>query len=122
MQKPLVQASVALQHGVLVEQLWLVSAHTAVDALQVPLVAPAGMEQEVPTQQSASTVQLASTAWQELPPVVPVPPVPAQSAHVPLVAPLGMVQVPLQQSVPAAQVPPVSLQVVLGFVPVTRQA
>ena len=118
MQTPFVHVSVALQHRVLVEQVWFVSAHTKVGGVHVPLVAPAGMEQEVPAQQSASTVQVAPAAWQELPPVVP--PGPVQSPHLPLVAPLAMLQVPLQQSVPAAQVPPVSLQV--GLAPAGRQA
>ena len=69
MQTPFVHVSVALQHGVLVEQVWFVSAHTKVGAVHVPLVAPAGMEQEVPAQQSGSTVHVAPAAWQELPPV-----------------------------------------------------
>ena len=73
MQTPFVHVSAVLQHGVLVEQVWFVSAHTKVGAV-----------------------------------------------HVPLVAPLAMLQVPLQQSVPAAQVPPVSLQV--GLAPAGRQA
>ena len=120
MQTPFVHVSDALQHGVPVEQVWFVSAHTMVAEVHVPLVAPAGMEQEVPAQQSASTVQVAPAAWQELPPVVP--PVPVQSPHLPLVAPLAMVQVELQQSVLPVQVPPVSLQVVPGAVPVGRQA
>jgi hypothetical protein len=110
-QTPLVHVSVALQHGTPVEQLWLVAAQTAA-AWQVPCVEPSGMLQAEPAQQSPSTVQLAPDAWQEPPPGVPVPPV--QSPHLPLV------QVPLQQSVPAAQVPPVSRQVdtgVTGVVP-----
>jgi len=118
-QTPFVHVSVALQHGVLVEQVWFVSAHTKVGAVHVPLVAPAGMEQEVPAQQSGSTVHVAPAAWQELPPV-PVPPVPVQSPHLPLVAPLAMVQVELQQSVLPVQVPPVSLHV--GLAPAGRQA
>ncbi len=112
-QTPFVQVSVALQQETRVEQLWLVSAHTTNDEVHVPLVAPAGMEQDVPAQQSVPTVQLAPAAWQD----EPVPPVPAvQSPQLPLV------QVPLQQSVLIEQVPPVSLHVVPGVVPVTRQA
>jgi hypothetical protein len=109
-QTPLAQVSVALQHGVPVEQLWEVLAHTGVDdAAHLPLVAPAGTSQRVPAQQSASTVQLASGGWQE-------EPAPVQSAHLPLV------QVPLQQVAPVAQAPPLRLQVVPGAVPSTRQA
>jgi hypothetical protein len=109
-QTPLVQTSPALQHRTVAEQLWLVLAQTDA-ATQVPEVAPAGMAQEVPAQQSAFTVQVPFTAWQEDGGVPVLPPLPVQSAQVPLVAPAAMVQVPLQQSVPAAQVPPVSLQV-----------
>ena len=109
MQTPLVHVSVALQHGTPVEQLRLVAAHAAAAAWQVPCVAPSGMLQDEPAQQSPSTVQLAPDAWQEPPPVVPVPPVPpVQSPHLP------PVQVPLQQSVAwfaCVQVPPVSLHV-----------
>ncbi len=100
--------SVALQHGTPVEQLWLVAAHTAAAAWQVPCVAPSGIPQAEPAQQSASPVQVPPGAWQD----VDDPEPPVQSAHLPLV------QVPLQQSVPAAQLPPVSLQVVTGVVPV----
>jgi hypothetical protein len=99
----LVQVSVALQHGTLAEQLWLVVPHTGTDAaLQVPLVAPAGIAHDVPAQQSPFAVQVLSNPWQEE--GVPEPSV--QSAQVPLV------QVPLQQSAAPAQVPPVSLHVV----------
>ena len=101
MQTPLVHVSVALQHGIPVEQVWLVEAHTAA-AWQVPCVAPSGMPQAEPAQQSPSPVQVPPAAWQE----VDEPEPPVQSAHLPLVQP------PLQQSEPAAQVPPVSLQVV----------
>ena len=104
------QVSVALQHGTPVEQLWLVAAHTATGAWQVPCVAPSGIPQAEPAQQSPSAVQVPPEAWQEVD--VPEPPGPVQSAHLPLV------QVPLQQSVPAAQLPPVNLQVVTGVVPV----
>jgi hypothetical protein len=106
-QTPLVHVSVALQHGTPVEQLWLVAAHTAA-AWQVPCVEPSGMPQAEPAQQSASPVQVPPGAWQE----VDEPEPPVQSAHLPLV------QVPLQQSVPAAQLPPVSLQIATGVAPV----
>ena len=112
MQTLLVHVSVALQHRTPaepVEQLWVVAAHTAA-AWQVPCVAPSGMLQAEPAQQSASPVQVPPVAWQE----VDVPEPSVQSAHLPLV------QVPLQQSVPAVQVPPVSLQMdtgVTGVVP-----
>lgn len=112
MQAPLVQVSVALQHGTPVEQLWLVAAHTATAAWQVPCVAPSGIPQAEPAQQSTSPVQVPPGAWQEVD--VPEPPGPVQSAHLPLV------QRPLQQAVPAVQAPPVSRQVdtgVTGVVP-----
>ncbi len=43
-QTPPVQVSVALQQGIVAEQLWLVSAH-ALTAAHVPLVAPGRMSQ-----------------------------------------------------------------------------
>ncbi len=110
MQIPPVQVSVALQHWTVAEQLWLVLAQTDA-AAQVPEVEPAGMAQEVPAQQSAFTVQVPPTAWQEDGGGEPEPPPLVQSAQVPVVAPAGMVQLLLQQSVVAAQLPPVSLHV-----------
>lgn len=109
-QIPPVQVSVALQHWTVAEQLWLVLAQTDA-AAQVPEVEPAGMAQEVPAQQSAFTVQVPPTAWQEDGGGEPEPPPLVQSAQVPVVAPAGMVQLLLQQSVVAAQLPPVSLHV-----------
>ncbi len=98
-QTPFVQVSVALQHGVVAEQLWLVFAQ-ALAAWHVPLVVPGWIAQERPAQQSPLTVQVPLACWQDEPPEPPV-----QSAHTPFV------QVPLQQSVPAVHCPPVSLQV-----------
>lgn len=103
-QTPFVQVSVALQHCTVAEQLWLVLAHTEA-AAQVPEVAPAGMAQEAPAQQSLLVVQVPPTPWQEE--GVPEPPLP--SAQVPLT------HEPLQQSVAAValvQTPPASLHVV----------
>jgi hypothetical protein len=117
-QTPLVQVSVALQHGTVAEQLCVVCPHTDATA-HVPEVAPAGIEQEAPAQQSAFTVQLPPTAMQPVPPPPPPPvppPLPLQSAH------LWSVQVPLQQSVAAAHVPPLSLQALLGGVVGSRHA
>jgi len=57
-QIPPVQVSVALQHGTVAEQLWFASAHT-LTVWHVPLVAPGGIAQLYPAQQSPSTVQLA---------------------------------------------------------------
>ncbi len=71
-QTPLVHASSALQHWAVDVQLSLVLAQAAA-AWQVPWVAPAGMEQDNPTQQSAFTVQLPADGMQE----VCVPGVPA---------------------------------------------
>lgn len=117
MQTPLVHASVALQHSTAAEQLWVVAAQTEA-ATHVPLVAPAGTAHDVPAQQSAFAVQVSPSFWHEL--EVPEPFV--QSPQAPVVLPGSMLQVPLQQSVPAEHVPPVSLQSVPGVVPGRRHA
>jgi hypothetical protein len=108
MQTPLMQLSIALQQGTSVEQLLLVVAQAATAAAQVPLVPPAGTSQARPSQQSALTVQLAPDAWQKDVPVL------LPQVHVKSPAgqalPSGLVQVPLQQSVPVAQAPVSSLQ------------
>ena len=116
-QTPFVQASASLQQCTEAEQVWLVAAHTEA-ATHVPLVAPAGMAQDVPAQQSAFSVQVWPSSWQD----VEVPEPSVQSAQTPVVVPGSMLQVPLQQSVPASHVPPVSLQNVPGAVPGRRQA
>ncbi|HEX9106461.1 MAG TPA: hypothetical protein VF832_04525 [Longimicrobiales bacterium] len=110
-------ASVALQHWTVAEQLSLVAAHTDA-ATHVPPVAPAGIAHDVPAQQSAFAVQVSPSFWHE----VEVPEPLVQSAQAPVVLPGSMLQVPLQQSVPAEHVPPVSLQSVPGGVPGRRQA
>ncbi len=101
--------SVALQHGTVVEQVWLVWAHDDEGALwHVPLVAPGAIEHERLAQQSLFTVQ----PWPELEQAaiggVPPPPDVLGSAQSP------STQVWLQQSVAAVAVvhaPPVSLHV-----------
>jgi hypothetical protein len=101
------QSSLALQQGTVEEQLWFVSAHAAA-ALHVPLVAPAGISQALPAQQSPSTVQLPLSPTQEGGAPVVLPHVHPAPLHA---EPSGLAQDPLQQSVAAAQLPPVSLQV-----------
>jgi len=89
---PALHMSVVLQQGTAAEQLWPDAAHVCTGFWQVPLVAPAGIEQVVPAQQSASTVQA--------------PPLPMHgAAHVPAL------QIPEQQSVLVAQVAPLMWQV-----------
>jgi hypothetical protein len=91
-QTPPVQVSPAVQQGTEAEQAWLVAAQTLDDVPQVPLVAPGGMLQPRPAQQSPFTVQA--------------PPEPTQKDwHTP------PVQVPEQQSLAVVQVRPLALQV-----------
>jgi hypothetical protein len=102
-QTPFVHSSVAVQQVTPAEQLWLVLAQAAAP-WQVPLVAPAGMSQERPAQQSPLKVQPAPDAEQVDVGVG----VLVASPH------LSFTQLPLQQSVAAValvQLPPVSLQV-----------
>jgi hypothetical protein len=64
-QVPLVHVSAELQHGMVPLHDWLVSAQVGpVLPAQVPLVAPAGMSQVRPEQQSAFTVQAPVSGWQ----------------------------------------------------------
>jgi hypothetical protein len=49
-----------LQHGTVAEQVWPVSAQVGPDVLHRPLVAPGGISQESPAQQSPSMVQAPS--------------------------------------------------------------
>jgi hypothetical protein len=76
-QVPLLQTSVALQHGIVVEQAAPVSAQVggATGATQVPEVAPGAMSQVSGEQQSPFTVQRPPVDTHELPPWV---------AHLPL--------------------------------------
>jgi hypothetical protein len=60
-----------LQQGTASEQACPVSAHSEVESTQVPLVAPAGMSQVNPAQQSAFTVQLPPSPTQAAAPQVP---------------------------------------------------
>lgn len=97
------QVSVALQHGMVAEQLWPVVPHTATGAAwHLPLVAPGEIVHDVPAQQSPFAVQVLSRPWQEDGVSEPF----VKSAQVPLV------HVPLQQSPAPAQLPLVSLHVV----------
>jgi hypothetical protein len=112
---PFVQTSDALQHGTVAEQLWVVSPHT--DAAEhVQCVAPAGMAQESPAQQSPFTVQVSPEVMQE--PGCSTPP-DVKSPHFMLPF-ASATHDPLQQSAATVQVPPVSLQV--GEAPGGRHA
>jgi hypothetical protein len=84
-------------------------AHTCADP-HVPLVAPGGTLQTVPEQQSASAVHAAPAGWHA-------------AEQVPVVAPVGMVQMPEQHWPPAEQARPFETQEThLGPVPTSRHS
>jgi hypothetical protein len=126
---PLLQASVALQQGIVPEQAWFVSAQVggAAGAVHVPCVAPGGMAQVFGVQQSAFTVQEPPAGRHVFPPGVAQCPVPSQNAeqhcalevhvapsatHAPHTTPSK--QYPVQHSSPVVQAEPGSLQVFDG--------
>jgi hypothetical protein len=81
---PLLHTSVALQHGIVSEQAWLVWAHVggATGAVHVPCVAPGGIAQVSGVQQSPFTVQEPPVGTHVFPPgVAHLPVVPSQNAE-----------------------------------------